>query len=165
MEMPLSLQLATAYLTARCQSSSTKIFMCLVRDTFYRTYPTNCSSWPKPKLGIWMSHSMSINKPWIQLFSVHSFIRSSTHIKQVPLASCFMSRKRSEDYYEVKWKYIWSSCTFLHELYTYILLILMYMLSGPEGNWPSSPTSYCPTDMCCGFRGRHLEGHSGSLSW
>ena len=42
-----------------------------------------------------------VNKPWIQLFSVHSFIRSGTHMKQVPLAFCFMSRKRSQDYYEV----------------------------------------------------------------
>ncbi|XP_078334484.1 uncharacterized protein LOC111132122 [Crassostrea virginica] len=42
-----------------------------------------------------------VNQPWTQLFSVHSFIRSGSHMKQVPLAFCFMSRKRTDDYYEV----------------------------------------------------------------
>ena len=42
-----------------------------------------------------------VNKPWLQLFSIHSFIRSGREMKQVPLVFCFMSGKRKKDYYEV----------------------------------------------------------------
>ncbi|XP_065942058.1 uncharacterized protein [Magallana gigas] len=42
-----------------------------------------------------------VNRPWVQLFTINSFIRSGTHMKQVPLMYCFMSSKRKADYYEV----------------------------------------------------------------
>ncbi|XP_078326514.1 uncharacterized protein LOC144622949 isoform X1 [Crassostrea virginica] len=42
-----------------------------------------------------------VNHPWTQLFTIHSFIRSGQHMKQVPLVFCFMSRKRKEDYYQI----------------------------------------------------------------
>lgn len=42
-----------------------------------------------------------VNRPWLQLFTINSFIRSGTHMKQVPLMYCFMSSKRKADYYEV----------------------------------------------------------------
>lgn len=42
-----------------------------------------------------------VNRPWMQLFTINSFIRSGTHMKQVPLMYCFMSSKRKADYYEV----------------------------------------------------------------
>ncbi|XP_062597710.1 uncharacterized protein LOC134259125 [Saccostrea cucullata] len=42
-----------------------------------------------------------VNKPWYQLFTIHSFIRSGANMKQIPLAFCFMSSKRKADYYEV----------------------------------------------------------------
>lgn len=42
-----------------------------------------------------------VNRPWLQLFTINSFIRSGTHMKQVPFMYCFMSSKRKADYYEV----------------------------------------------------------------
>lgn len=42
-----------------------------------------------------------VNRPWLQLFTINSFIRSGTHMKQVPLMYCFMSSKRKADYYKV----------------------------------------------------------------
>uniref|UniRef100_A0A8W8N8K2 FLYWCH-type domain-containing protein n=1 Tax=Magallana gigas TaxID=29159 RepID=A0A8W8N8K2_MAGGI len=37
----------------------------------------------------------------VKLLSIHAFIRSGQHMKQVPLVFCFMSRKRKDDYYEI----------------------------------------------------------------
>ncbi|XP_033759180.1 uncharacterized protein LOC117341440 [Pecten maximus] len=42
-----------------------------------------------------------VKHPFTQLFSIHGFIRSGSSMKQIPLAFCFMSGKRTEDYYEV----------------------------------------------------------------
>ncbi|XP_033726422.1 uncharacterized protein LOC117316058 [Pecten maximus] len=42
-----------------------------------------------------------VKPPSTQLFSIHGFIRSGSSMKQIPLAFCFMSGKRTEDYYEV----------------------------------------------------------------
>ncbi|CAG2211533.1 unnamed protein product [Mytilus edulis] len=42
-----------------------------------------------------------VNAPWMQMFSIHAFVRSGDSMKQVPLVFCFMSGKSQEDYYQV----------------------------------------------------------------
>ncbi|XP_062580148.1 uncharacterized protein LOC134242130 [Saccostrea cucullata] len=42
-----------------------------------------------------------VNNPWKQLFSIHGFVKSGSHIKQIPLVFVIMSGKRKEDYYQV----------------------------------------------------------------
>lgn len=39
--------------------------------------------------------------PFMQLFSIHAFVRSDDCIKQVPLVVCFMTRRRKRDYVTV----------------------------------------------------------------
>ncbi|XP_076078755.1 uncharacterized protein LOC143048767, partial [Mytilus galloprovincialis] len=41
-----------------------------------------------------------VNAPWMQMFSIHAFVRSGDSMKQVPLVFCFMSGKSQEDYYQ-----------------------------------------------------------------
>ncbi|XP_061165653.1 uncharacterized protein LOC133174562 [Saccostrea echinata] len=41
-----------------------------------------------------------VNNPWKQLFSIHGFVKSGSHIKQIPLVFVIMSGKRKEDYYQ-----------------------------------------------------------------
>lgn len=42
-----------------------------------------------------------VNQPWVQMFSVHAFVKSAHHMKQIPLMFCLMSGKSKDDYYQV----------------------------------------------------------------
>ena len=51
-----------------------------------------------------------INKPFLQLYSIHSFIKKDGELLQVPLAFILMTKRRSIDY--KKARDIWYSIAF-----------------------------------------------------
>ncbi|VDH95789.1 Hypothetical predicted protein [Mytilus galloprovincialis] len=57
-----------------------------------------------------------VNHPWEQLFSIHAFVKSGYHMKQIPLVFCVMSGKSKKDYYQTASNQKDSVYTFLRQL-------------------------------------------------
>ena len=43
----------------------------------------------------------AVNKPWVQLFTIHASLAFGNRMKQIPLVFVLMSGKSEEDYYTV----------------------------------------------------------------